>query len=134
VLSRVIGALFRFPQATDDIAVHVTMTPVEEGEVWERQFGDQLFRSELRRNGAHMTERFGPLTFRLGLHVCEGQLHFPVQSGRMGPIPLPRWLLPQSIAHEYAADGRFHFDVALKAPLTGALIVHYKGWLARESA
>ncbi len=134
LLSRVIGTLFRFPQATDDIAVYVTMTPVDQGEVWERQFGDQVFRSVLRQNGMDMTERFGPLTFILGLHVRDGQLCFPVRSGRMGPIPLPKWLLPQSVAHEYAADGRFRFDVALKAPLTGSLIVHYNGSLARESA
>jgi hypothetical protein len=132
-LSRLIGALFRFPQATDDISVQVTMTPMNEGEVWERRFGEQVFRSELHRNDADMTERFGPFTFTLGLHVREGQLHFPVRSGRLGPLRLPKWLLPQSIAHEYEADGKFHFDVALKAPLTGALIVHYKGSLTREN-
>ncbi len=132
VLSRLIGALFRFPQATNDIAVQVTMTPVNEGEVWERRFGEQIFRSELRQSDTYMTERFGPFTFALGLHVRGGQLHYPVRSGRLGPVRLPKWLLPQSIAHEYEADGRFHFDVALKAPLTGALIVHYKGRLTRE--
>ncbi len=131
-LSRLIGLLFRFPQATDDIAVKVTMTPVDGGEIWERQFGDQVFRSELRKIGPHMTERFGLFTFTLRLHVRDEQLHFPVRSGRLGPIPLPKWLLPQSVAQEFEADGRFHFDVALKAPLTGALVVHYKGSLARE--
>ena len=26
-------------------------------------------------------------------------------------------------------DGRFHFDVALSAPVTGNFIVRYRGWL-----
>ena len=120
-----------FPKATDDIAVTVAMIPSKGGEVWERRFGDQLFRSHLREKGGQMTERFGPFTFTLGLQVMEGRLYFPVKAGRLGPIPLPRFLLPQSVAHEHAEKGVFHFDVALKAPLTGALIVHYRGTLRR---
>ncbi|MGR3707824.1 MAG: DUF4166 domain-containing protein, partial [Alterinioella nitratireducens] len=50
-------------------------------------------------------------------------------SGRVGPIPMPRWLLPVSEAREHVRDGRFHFDVSLRAPITGALIVRYRGWL-----
>ncbi|MFQ1701797.1 DUF4166 domain-containing protein [Loktanella agnita] len=129
LLSRMIAAVFRFPRASDDIPVSVMMMPEQGGERWERQFGSQVFVSHLHQQGNVMTERFGPLTFTLGLHVADGQLHFPVRSGRWGPIPLPRFLLPQSVASEHETDGVFHFDVALKAPLTGALIVHYKGWL-----
>ena len=129
--ARFIGAVVGFPKATDDIAVTVAMIPSKDGEVWERRFGDQLFRSYLCEKGGQMTERFGPFTFTLGLQVMEGRLHFPVKAGRLGPIPLPRFLLPQSVAHEHAENGVFHFDVALKAPLTGALIVHYRGTLRR---
>ncbi|MDX8353690.1 DUF4166 domain-containing protein [Cognatiyoonia sp. IB215182] len=127
--ARFLAALFRFPVATDDIAVSVLMTPDGAGEIWERRFGDQTFRSHLRIQGTHMTERFGPFTFRLGLHVAEGALHFPVLSGRLGPITLPRFLRPGSDAREFSEDGRFNFDVRLSAPLTGALMVHYQGWL-----
>ncbi|EBA12583.1 SDR family oxidoreductase [Roseobacter sp. CCS2] len=127
--ARLIAGVFGFPPASDDTHVTVTMTPQDGGELWERQFGDKRFWSFLKMKDGHMTERFGPFTFTLGLHVADGQLHFPVTSGRFGPIPFPRVLLPVSTAHEYEADGRFHFDVALKAPLTGALMVHYQGWL-----
>ncbi|MEO0916327.1 MAG: DUF4166 domain-containing protein, partial [Pseudomonadota bacterium] len=127
--ARFLAALFRFPAATDDIAVSVLMTPQGQGETWEREFGDQIFRSNLRIAGAYMTERFGPFTFRLGLHVADDALHFPVLSGRLGPVRLPRFLLPVSVAREFAEDGRFNFDVRLSAPLTGALMVHYQGWL-----
>lgn len=131
--ARGLAMLFRFPPATDAVPVTVTMTPQAGGELWERRFGDKVFRSYLKENGGHMTERFGPFTFTLGLHVADGQLHFPVLSGRLGPLPLPRFVLPQSVAREYADAGRFHFDVALRAPLTGGLMVHYQGWLEREN-
>ncbi|WP_108815232.1 SDR family oxidoreductase [Loktanella sp. Alg231-35] len=132
--SRILADLIGFPKASDDIAVTVTMTPQNGGELWERRFDGKPFRSFLRPKQGEMTERFGPLTFSLGLHVRDGQLHFPVKSGRLGPLPLPRVLLPQSVAREYEADGRFHFDVALLAPFTGASMVHYQGWLMREAS
>jgi NAD(P)-dependent dehydrogenase (short-subunit alcohol dehydrogenase family) len=127
--ARVLAALFGFPGATDDTPVTVQMTPTYQGETWERQFGEKRFRSHLCLHHGQMTEQFGPVTFTLDLHVADGQLHFPVTAGRFGPLPLPVFLLPQSVAREYEMDGRFHFDVMLKAPLTGGLMVHYQGWL-----
>lgn len=133
VWARLIAMAFRFPPATDDIGVTVTITPQDGGELWERRFGAAQFWSFLKVQNGQVTERFGPFTFTLGLHVAEEQLHFPVQSGRLGPIPVPRIFLPVSVAREYEADGRFHFDVALYAPLTGAPMVHYQGWLAHDT-
>ena len=76
-----------------------------------------------------MTESFGPFTFLLGLYVQDEALHYPVLAGRLGPLPLPRWLLPGSIAKEHVRDGRFRFDVKILAPVTGSLLVHYRGSL-----
>lgn len=132
--SQFLAAMFGFPPATEDTAVTVAMTPQRGGELWERCFGGKPFWSFLEVSDGRMTERFGPLTFTLGLHVEDERLHFPVQSGRFGPIPLPNFILPVSDAVEYEADGRFHFDVALKAPFTGALMVHYQGWLVPENS
>ena len=129
--ARALAFLFGFPQASEDVPVTVAMVPQQGGEVWERQFGTNVFRSYLQQKAGQMTERFGPFTFQLGLHVTDGELHFPVRAGRMGPVPMPRFLLPQSVTREYARDGRFHFDVAVKAPLTGKLMVHYQGSLER---
>ncbi|MEM8536229.1 MAG: DUF4166 domain-containing protein [Pseudomonadota bacterium] len=130
---RLIAFLFRFPKATDDIPVTVTMTAQDGGELWERRFGDSRFWSFLKVHNGVMTERFAPFTFTLGLHVADGQLHYPVKSGRLGPLPLPNFLLPISNAREFTRDGQFHFDVQLLAPLTGGLMVHYQGRLSRLS-
>jgi hypothetical protein len=40
-------------------------------------------------------------------------------------------LAPQGHAVESEQDGRFRFDVAIRAPLIGA-IVRYRGWLKPE--
>ncbi len=44
-------------------------------------------------------------------------------------IPMPRAFLPRSETREYVADGVFHFDVDLAAPLNGGRIVRYCGAL-----
>ncbi len=128
-MARAVAWVFRFPRAAVDVPVTVLKTPVEGGEVWERRFGGQVFRSHLRGGAGGLTERFGPLTFAIALEVSERALHWPVARGWCLGLPLPRWLLPVSVAREYAEDGRFRFDVALHAPFVG-LIVRYRGWLA----
>ncbi len=129
---RLIAALFRFPKAAAQTPVTVIKTPHHGGERWLRMFGSQTFRSELRQGAGGMTERFGPFTFDLGLTADADRLDFPVTGGRFWAIPLPKWALPQSHAQETAQNGRFHFDVALHAPITGQMVVHYKGWLHRD--
>jgi Domain of unknown function (DUF4166) len=74
------------------------------------------------------------MTFSLRLAVRDGALHYSVVAGRCLGLPIPRFMLPQSVAREYEQDGRFHFDVALYAPLRGGLIVHYAGFLVPDSA
>ena len=124
-----LAVLFRFPAASDDIEVEVKKTVTPQGETWRRRFGGSTFKSHLKATDNGMSESFFPFTFLLDLKVEDDALHFPVKSGRFGPLPLPKWLLPVSIAKETAADGRFHFDVELRAPLTGGLMVHYQGYL-----
>lgn len=128
--SRLLAGLFGFPPASADAAVAVTKTVTAQAETWQRRFGCRVFHSRLAAGAQGMTESFGPFTFLLGLQVRDDALHYPVVAGRFGPLRLPRWLLPVSVAREQVVDGRFRFDVELRAPLTGALLVHYAGWLA----
>ncbi len=131
-IARIAAALFRFPPAGTDVPVMVIKWPDGQGgEVWERRFGGKVFRSHLRMDGTRITESFGPFTFAIGLHAQDGALHFPVTAGRLGPLPIPRRLLPVSEAVETGTEDGQTFDVTLRAPLTGALIVRYRGRLAR---
>ena len=126
---RLIAMLFGFPPAAEAVPVTVTKKVTRGGETWVRTFGARRLRSYLAATPEGMTERFGPITFLLALHVRDHALQFPVRGARLGPLALPRWMLPRSDAAESVVDGLFHFDVALSAPLTGALIVRYQGWL-----
>ncbi len=133
ILPRLIAAAVRFPKAGTDISLAVIKTPTPTGEHWQRDFGGQVFHSTLRQTPHGMTESIGPMTFTLGLHVAADGLHFPVSRGHFLGIPMPKWLLPRSEAVETAQDGKLRFDVALYAPLTGQLIVRYRGILARAN-
>ena len=128
LMARVAALLFGFPPTRDEVDVEVVKTPVGKGETWVRRFGDKTFKSHLRPTPRGMSERFGPFTFDLDLQIQEDKLYFPVRTAHLGFIPIPRFMLPLSIASEASINGVFHFDVLLKAP-TGATLVHYKGWL-----
>lgn len=128
--SRCLCRVFGFPLAGDRVPVEVTKIVTDNGETWQRRFGLSTFRSRLSVTPRGMTESFGPFTFLLGLNVQGGALHFPIKSGRIGPLPLPRWALPVSETQEHVNDRDFCFDVQLNAPLTGKLLVHYRGHLA----
>jgi hypothetical protein len=127
---RFLCLLFRFPAQADDVPAKVLKTATPSGEVWQRRFGIQSFRSRLAAESGGITESFGPFTFLLSLKVQDGALHYSVTEGWLGRLPLPRRLLPVSQAREFVQGGAFHFDVKLLAPLTREVVVHYRGFLS----
>lgn len=135
VAGRLAAWLFGFPKPGVDVPLTVTITRTPTGEMWERDFGGRTLRSHLTASDRpyHCQERFGPLTCELELPARDASLHFPVRRGWLVGIPLPAWALPQSISREFEIDGRFHFDVALHAPLRGGLVVRYQGQLRPDA-
>jgi hypothetical protein len=132
----VAASLFLFPEEGNDVPLTITKTRTATGETWERNFAGRRFRSYLTPSArpAHYRERFGPFTYEQELPVRDGTLHLPVRRGWLLGIPLPSLLLPGSCSREFAVNGQFHFDVGLYAPLTGGLIVRYRGWLNPDAA
>ncbi len=129
-LARLICSLVGFPPATDAVPVEVTMERRGDTEIWVRDFGGHRFRSHLRATGqpGEVTERFGPLTFYVRLTPVGDTLTYPVASGRCGPVPIPRALLPQSETVEGADGDAATFDVSIRLPGVGPL-VRYRGRL-----
>jgi hypothetical protein len=132
-LARAIAGLMRMPRSGKGLSVQVTMTRRGETEVWERRFGARSFRSALSLgrgcDEGLMLERFGALTFAMAEVVVDGELHLIQRRWRFLGIPMPRFLMPNGVAREHAAGGRFNFDVEIRLPFIGR-IVTYQGWLA----
>jgi len=137
LLSRLIGALFRFPAVGRGIPVTVTFRRDGAREIWQRKFGARSFTSvQEEGRGAFdrlLCERFGPFAFGLALVVKDGRLDLIVRDWTFLGIPLPLALTPAGEAFESAADGRFHFHVEIAHRWVG-LIVRYRGYLEPTSS
>lgn len=128
-----VAALFRFPKAGLGQPVEVTFTTDAQGrETWTRRFGAQVMRSTQEtgtgRNAALIVERFGPFRFGLALDWDGTRLQIIPRRWGIGPLPLPRWLMPHGPAWEEVQAGRFRFHVEIILPLIGP-VVRYEGWL-----
>lgn len=130
---RLLAWLFRLPRAGRALPLRVEMRMTEDGgEAWHRIWPGVTMRSVL--GGADsasstLDEVFGPFRARLRCDVDARGLTLTVVGGRFLGIPIPRALLPQSVATEAVdAEGRFTFDVPIALPLVGRL-AHYRGWL-----
>lgn len=130
-MGRLAAAVFGFPGERQDAPVEVDVEAGPKGSVWRRTVGRDRFRSVLSARPGGVSERFGLLTFDLRLTPAPDRLNYEVAGWRLGPLPLPGWLAPQTRTHEAVDDrGRFTFDVEIRAPLVGRL-VRYRGWLVR---
>jgi hypothetical protein len=133
-VARLIRWMIGLPVTGEDVPVTVSVerTAIETGraEIWTRNFDGTRFSSRLHLDAeGRLEERFGPITFRLGLAMRQGRVELPVVAARFCGVPLPRLLLPSSEAVERVdEEGRFHFDVKLTLPVFG-LLVRYAGWL-----
>jgi len=134
LLGRIASLIVGFPKEKDDIPVRVTLTVDENGETWLREFDGKPFHSRMSLDtDGFAQETFGPLSMRLGLKFEGGKLHYPVLRGRLfGFLPIPLFLLPESISHERVDEqGRFVFDVLLRFRF-GGRVAHYRGWLIQK--
>jgi hypothetical protein len=125
------ATLFGLPRAADAAPVEVEKRTVAPGrEIWKRNIGGSRFSSEISHAGpGRVTERFGPFTFDLVLTADNDRHVMTIRSWRLGPLRLPGFLAPRSVAVEaQAANGAFTFDVPIAAALLGRL-TRYKGEL-----
>lgn len=135
-LANLVADIMGLPEAGERIAVRVRFEAIAKGEIWHRDFAGRQFHSvqtEGRGRSQYLIEeRFGPISVALACVVEEGRLRLIVRGWSLLGVPMPRFLSPGGDAFEYEQDGRFHFDVELKAPLIGRL-VRYRGWLVPET-
>ncbi|WP_428683762.1 DUF4166 domain-containing protein [Sphingopyxis sp.] len=132
LLARLAAAIVGFPKAATATPVTVAFTPEGDGERWTRNFGGRRFsslQSEGRgRNACLLVERFGPAAFAMALVVDGDRLRLVPRRWTLLGIPMPHFLMPDGPSFETGADGKFRFDVEIRAPVIG-LIVGYRGTL-----
>ena len=134
-LARLLGWLFRFPPAQDDVPIAVTFTIDPTGETWQRDFAGHRFSSRLssrvKDGQTILTETFWPLTFDFYLSGNADGLSMEIRSWRLLGLLLPKFFAPRIAATERVGDGHFTFDVRIALPW-GPLIVHYQGHLKHD--
>ncbi len=132
LLARLVAFVLGFPSAGQQVPVQVVFTPHAGGERWTRTFAGRSFtsfQSAGRGTSEHLLrERFGPLTFDLGLVVEEARLRLVVRRWSLWGLALPLFLAPGGDSYETVIEDRFYFHVEIRHRLIG-LIVRYRGWL-----
>jgi len=134
VLVKIICSCFGFPQAADNVAVDVSITPEGNRERWVRNFDGKIFSSFQRRgtnkNEFLLVESFGVLDFSVALVIEEDKLCFVPRRWSCFGIPLPGFLLPKGRSFETEKNGMFCFNIEVVVPMIG-FIVSYEGNLKR---
>ncbi|MEO9460176.1 MAG: DUF4166 domain-containing protein [Lentilitoribacter sp.] len=137
--ARIVSKIVGFPPAGKDVPLTVS---VNRGinhenvmnEEWTRNFAGKRFASKLSiDHDKTFRERFGALSFEIGLDVVDNVIVMPVKSWAIdtpfGAIPMPLRLAPISQTREFADEqGTFNFDVMVSLPIFG-LLAHYRGQL-----
>lgn len=142
--ARVVSKIVGFPPSGKDVPLTVS---VHRGinhknvmnEEWTRNFAGKRFASKLSiDHDETFRERFGALSFEIGLDVVDNAIVMPVKNWAIetpfGAAPMPLWLAPVSQTREFADEnGAFNFDVKVTLPFFGSpffgLIAHYRGQL-----
>jgi len=131
---RLVARIFGFPIRDDETDARVEITPAGDDEIWVRTFGTKAFQSRLSRGEGRdawlLCERFGAVSVSIALLLRDGKLWYVPRRWRLGPLPLPRALLPGGRSFETERHGAFAFDVTIEAPIVG-LIAGYRGTLKR---
>ena len=115
-------------------ALRFEVEPGDGGEVWTRWFGARRLRSRLRVDAGDprcLEERMGLASFRLSMRATPTGFGWELESWRIGPLPLPRWLAPQVRARCFAADGEYRFRVVVAHPWLG-VVMAYAGRLTAD--
>lgn len=132
---RLVSALFRFPKPGKSQPVTVLVEQTGDGERWLRRYPGRSmlsFMSHADPDAHTLEERFGPFSFRMKITAHVDGLDMRMVAARLGPLPLPRVLVPEIAATERVDEKDRHlFDVSISLPFIGR-IVHYIGWLTIE--
>jgi len=93
---------------------------------WDRVFNDfspmcSVFTPVGTYPQGHWQESTGKLQLQLGVEIKNGEWYWVQQGVRLGWLPIPLWLVPESSAHKYIEEGKYQFQVAFSFRWLGRL-------------
>jgi hypothetical protein len=128
-LGRLVARIYGMPKEASRVPVKVMIESRDGRECWTRFFDGKPMRSVMERAGdGVIEERFGAVAIRMRLVARPDGLDMVRDSGRLGWLPLPKFLLPKIKAEERVEGNRHRFDVEVALPLIGR-VVAYRGYL-----
>jgi hypothetical protein len=108
-------------------ALRFEVEPGDGGETWSRWFGERRLRSWLRadaRDRRYLEERLGLASFRLSMRLSPSGFGWELESWRVGPLPLPRWLGPTVRARCFEVDDEYRFSVVVAHAWLGVVMAY----------
>lgn len=131
VLGRRIATRLGVPATAGPHRLQVTIYSADRVLHWNRRFDDSSeFPSRFEPVGSypsgHWIERSGALSLTLGVRIINGGWHWEHRATRLRGVPLPKGLLPQTIASKDVIGDAYRFSVEVRAPVLGILLC-YRG-------
>ena len=121
------------PGAAGSAMLEVTIRSDHDGLHWSRRFDHgAAFNSVFQPVGSYPSgywlERSSHIALRLGVALRDGGWHWQQRRLALCGIPVPRWLMPTTIASKTVIDGKYVFSVDIRFPLLGSVLA-YRGGL-----
>lgn len=136
-IGRRLAARLAVPLPDTANTLEVNIFSDAQGLHWHRRFNDgPEFRSCFVAHGnfphGYWVETAGSVELRLGVRIVDGAWHWQQRGARCKGMPLPRWLMPRTVAYKGVRDGLYRFSVDVRLPLLGSLL-SYRGGLALQA-
>lgn len=121
------------PGRAGGASLEVTIRSDHDGLHWSRRFNhgaafDSVFQPVGSYPSGYWRERSSHIELQLRVALRDGGWHWQQSRLALCGIPVPRWLMPTTIASKTVIDGKYVFSVDIRFPLLGSVLA-YRGGL-----
>jgi hypothetical protein len=132
IFSRWLNVISKMPPKGLQQKVTLVIERKENEELWTRDFGGKIFRTNQFEKNGYMIERSGPAALKFNLSVKENSIHFIQSQTLFLGIAAPGFIGLQTIANSTESENGWKVEVEVRSPLFG-LMLRYKGEVKIET-